>query len=248
MSQDRGDLGEQTLSKIAEVALNSQVDEAEAINVDLRTDPLKLVQGELESVAIEGQGIVVQQELRMAEIQLQTNAVAINPLSAVLGKIELTRPTEASAEITLTATDINRAFNSDFIRQKMQGLKISVDGKPVTISVQKVDFDIPENGKISLNAEIFVRETGELKQVAFTAVPKVSSDRQQVLLENVEFTEDRGDSQELTSPLLEQMRDLLNLQNFELQGMDLRLEKIQAEAGKLTMVGSALIEEFPSDK
>jgi hypothetical protein len=68
------------------------------------------------------------------------------------------------------------------------------------------------------------------------------------LLENVEFTEDRGDSQELTSPLLEQMRDLLNLQNFELQGMDLRLEKIQAEAGKLTMVGSALIEEFPSDK
>lgn len=246
MSQERGDLGEQTLSKIAEVALASQVDEAEAIDVDLRTDPVKLVQGELESVTIAGQGIVVQQELRMEEIQLQTNGMAINPLSAMFGKIELTRPTEATAEIVLTDTDINRAFNSDYIRQKMQGLKLSVDGKPVTISVQKVDFDLPGEGKISLHAEIFVRETGELKQIAFTAVPKVSSDRQQVLLEDIQFPESQAYSQELISPLLEQMRALLNLQNFELQGMDIRLQKIQAETGKLTMVGDASIEEFPS--
>jgi hypothetical protein len=189
----------------------------------------------------------MQQELRMEEIQLQTNGMAINPLSAMFGKIELTRPTEATAEIVLTDTDITRAFNSDYIQQKMQGLKIPVDGQPVTIDIQKVDFDLPGNGKIFLNAEILVRETGELKQVSFTAVPKVSSDRQQVLLEDIKFPESQGCSQDLISPLLEQMRVLLNLQNFELQGMNISLDKIQAEAGKLTMVGRALIEEFSSN-
>ena len=88
--QSQGDLGEQALSKAAEVALSTQLDEVENLDVDIRTDPLKLVQGQLDSVKIEGEGLVMQKDLRAEELHIQTGNIGINPLSAAFGKIELT--------------------------------------------------------------------------------------------------------------------------------------------------------------
>ncbi|MBD0364394.1 MAG: LmeA family phospholipid-binding protein, partial [Coleofasciculus sp. C3-bin4] len=72
MTQQQGDIGEQALSKAAEVALSSQLDEAESLEVDIRTDPLKLIQGELDSVKIQGEGLVMQKDLRAQELQVRT--------------------------------------------------------------------------------------------------------------------------------------------------------------------------------
>jgi hypothetical protein len=116
--EEKGDLGEQALSKAAEVALTTQLDEVENLNVDIRTDPFKLVQGQLDSVKIEGEGLVMQKDLRAEELQVQTGNIAINPLSAAFGKIELTQPTEADAHVVLTEQDIQRAFNSEFMHDK----------------------------------------------------------------------------------------------------------------------------------
>lgn len=52
MTQEKGDIGEQAFSKAAEIAISSQLDEVENLDVDIRTDPLKLIQGELESVLL----------------------------------------------------------------------------------------------------------------------------------------------------------------------------------------------------
>ena len=50
------DLGEQALSKVAEVGISSQLDEVEDLDVDIRTNPLQLMQGKVESVKIAGEG------------------------------------------------------------------------------------------------------------------------------------------------------------------------------------------------
>ncbi len=47
-------LGEQALNKAAEIGLSSQLDEVDSLDVDIKTDPLKLVQGQVDSVTIEG--------------------------------------------------------------------------------------------------------------------------------------------------------------------------------------------------
>src|SRR6476620_6565295 len=110
---DSPGLGEQALNKAAEIGLSNQLDEVENLDVDIKTDPLKLVQGQVDAVTIEGEGLVMQKDLRMEELEMQMDSVAINPLSVAFGKIELTKPTQASTRVVLTEADINRAFNSE---------------------------------------------------------------------------------------------------------------------------------------
>ena len=51
---DEPRLEEQALSLAAEMTLSSQMDEVENIDVDVRSDLLKVVHGEVDSVSIEG--------------------------------------------------------------------------------------------------------------------------------------------------------------------------------------------------
>ncbi len=246
MTQQQGDIGEQALSKAAEVALSSQLDEAESLDVDIRTDPLKLLQGELDSVKIQGEGLVMQKDLRAQELQVRTGSIAINPLSAAFGKIELTRPTEADAHVVLTEQDLERAFNSEFIHDKLQNLDVHVDGQPMTINTKQVELHLPGDSKIALKAEILLNKTGETKEVSFSAVPRVSAGGQRLSLEQVQYAEGKDVSPELTAALLESASELLDLGNFELEGMSLRLKGLDVQKGKLTLQAEAQVEQFPS--
>jgi LmeA-like phospholipid-binding len=245
MSLDKPDLGEQALSKVAEVGISSQLDEVEEINVDIRTNPLKLMQGELESVSIEGKGLVMQEDLRAEELKMEISSIAINPLSAAFGKIELTHPTEAETYVVLTEQDIDRAFNSDFVRTQLQNLKVHVNDQPMTIDIQQVEFRLPGEGKIALKADISVQEMGEKQQVSFTAVPQMGSGGNRVSLEQVQFVEGEKISPELTDALLQKSTELLDLSNFQLEGMSLRLKRLDVQVGKMTLQAEAYIEQFP---
>ena len=243
--EQKGDLGEQALSKAAEVALTTQLDEVENLDVDIRTDPFKLVQGQLDSVNIEGEGLVMQKDLRAEELQVKTGNIAINPLSAAFGKIELTRPTEADAHVVLTEQDIQRAFNSEFMHDKLQNLDVNVEGKPMKIDTRQVEFGLPGENKVALKAEILLKETGETKQVSFTAVPRMVAGGDRISLEDVQYAEGEEVSPELTSALLKSAGELLDLRNFELEGMSLRLKGLDVHKGKLTLQAQAHVEKFP---
>ena len=243
--EQKGDLGEQALSKAAEVALTTQLDEVENLNVDIRTDPFKLVQGQLDSVKIEGEGLVMQKDLRAEELQVKTGNIAINPLSAAFGKIELTHPTEADAHVVLTEQDIQRAFNSEFMHDKLQNLDVNVDGKPMKIDTRQVEFGLPGDSKVALKAEILLKETGETKQVSFTALPRMVAGGDRISLEDVQYAEGEEVSPELTAALLKSAGELLDLRNFELEGMSLRLKGLDVQKGKLTLQAQAYVEKFP---
>ena len=243
---DNQGLGEQALNKAAEIGLSSQLDEVENLDVDVKTDPLKLLGGEVDSVKIEGEGLVMQKDLRVEELQMQMGNVAINPLSVAFGKIELTKPTKGSTRVVLIEEDINRAFNSDYVRSQLQSQKIHVNGQLVTIVPQQVDFRLPGNSKVAISASILLRETNETQQVAFSAVPKVGANGQTVSLENVEYGDTKEISPDLTKALIDATSEILNLSNFDLEGMSLRVKQLQIETGKLIMQAEAYVEQIPS--
>ncbi|WP_404789742.1 DUF2993 domain-containing protein [Altericista sp. CCNU0014] len=70
MESNKPDVGERALNKMAEVAISSQLDEVENIDIAISTDPVKLVQGKVDSVAISGQGLVMKQDLRMETLEV----------------------------------------------------------------------------------------------------------------------------------------------------------------------------------
>ncbi|MEP0837675.1 DUF2993 domain-containing protein [Coleofasciculus sp. FACHB-64] len=239
-------LGQQALNKAAEIGLSSQLDEVEELAVDIQSDPLKMVQGQVDSVTVEGEGLVMNKDLRMEEMKMEMRGISINPLSAAFGKIELTKPTDATTHVVLTEADINRAFNSEFVGSKLQSMQVSVNGQPMTIDTKKVDFRLPGENKIALSADVLLRESGETTQIAFTAVPRVGANGQKVNLEDVEYTEGKELSPELTAALLEKSSELLNLSNFDLQGMSLCIKQLNLESGKMTLLAEARVEQIPS--
>jgi hypothetical protein len=240
------DIGEQAISKAAEVGLSSQLDEVEEINVDIRTDPGKVIQGEVDSVSVKGEGMVMQNDLRMQTMDAKTSSVAINPLSAAFGKIELKYPTNADTRVVLTEQDINRAFNSEYIRDKLQNLDVKVEGQPMTIDTQQVEFRLPGDSKVGLSADILLRETDENKQVSFTTTPRMNGDGQSVSLEDVQYIDGQEISSELTTALLNKASELLDLRNFELEGMSLRLKGLDVQQGSITLQAEAHVEQIPS--
>src|SRR5579883_393615 len=239
------DLGEKAISKVAEVGLSSQLDAVETLDVAIATDPGKIVSGTVDSVSVHGKGMVMQKDLRVEEMQVNTNQITINPLSAAFGKIELTHPTDAETHVVLTEADINRAFNSEFVRAKMQNLQVHVNGKPVTVDTQQMAFGLPGDQKVQLSTSIR-DETGQTQQVAFTAIPHVSPDGQAIALDDIAYIDGKDLAPELTDAMLKQATELLDLRNFELGGMSLRLKTLDVQAGKLILQAIAHVEQFPA--
>jgi LmeA-like phospholipid-binding len=245
MTTDGPDLGEQALSKVAEAGISSQLDDVENIDVDIRTNPGKLIQGKVDSVAISGKGLLMNQDLRMDTLEVTIDKVEINPLSAMFGNIELTRPSDAEAEIVLTEADINRAFSSEFIREKLRGLTIHTNQDPVVVDVQESVLHLPGENKFVINAEFLIREQGEVKKLSATAIPKIQENGNRISLE-VLSSEAQGLTAELQAAILMQLTELLDLRNFNIPGISLQLHRLEAQQGRLLIHAKTQIEQLPS--
>ena len=57
-------IGDRAISEAAEVGLANQLDEAKNLDVDICTNPLNIMQGEIDSVSVKGEGLVIKKELR----------------------------------------------------------------------------------------------------------------------------------------------------------------------------------------
>ena len=246
MTQQKAGFGEQALNKLAEVALSTQLDEVEKLEVQVKTDPGKLAQGELESLTIDGDGLVIQEGLRMEKMEMQISSIAVNPWKALMGNIELTQPAEGTARVVLTEADINRAFNSESLSDQMRNLSISIDGKPMTIDTLNVDCHLQGAGKVALDAKILLSQTGETRVVSFTTTPRASAGGWGVSLEDIQYPEGQELSPELTKVLMQKASEILNLRNFEMEGISLRIHQIDVDTGKLTLQAEANVTQFPS--
>jgi hypothetical protein len=244
--QQNRSLGEQAIDKVAEIAIASKLDESETLSVTVDTDPGQLAQGAVEAVAVEGKGLVMQQDLRVEDLQIHIKDIAVNPLTAMFGKIELNGPAFGTARAVLTESDLNRAFNSEYISRKLNNLKVTVDGKLLTIDVQTMQCQLQQTGKIAINAEVLVRETASTEKIYFTAKPQLEAGGWAISLQDVEYPENKEFSPEFTVALADKAGEVLNLRNFELEGMSLRVQQLNVEAGLLTLQAEAKVEQFPN--
>jgi len=245
MAPSDSDLGEKALSKVAEVGVASQLNEAEDINVEIRTDPGKLVQGKLDSVSISGKGLVMKQDLRMETLEVNIDKVEINPLRAVFGKIELVHPTDAEAQIILSEADINRALSSDYIQDKLHNLQMEVDGQAITVDLQESTVSLPGENKFVITADFFIKGQDEAKRLSATAIPQIQENGHRISLE-ILSTEGQGLTSGLVVVLLDQLRNLLDLRNFDMPGMSLQMHQLEARSGKVIIHAKTQLEQIPS--
>ncbi|MDZ7962411.1 MAG: DUF2993 domain-containing protein [Aulosira sp. DedQUE10] len=243
---DNERLEEHILSQAAENTLSNQLDEVEQIDVDVRTDLLKIVQGQVDEVSLTGQGLVFQKDIRVQEIKVKTDSVAVNPLSAIFGQIELNEPVNAIARIVMTVADINHALSSDLIRSQSQKWDLNVDGEIVNFNLQKIQVSLPGSGKIEFRGTVLLNEMGNSRLLDFTARINPFMHSQPLLLESFNCTQGDGLSVNLMAALMQKVKEMMQLPYFEWQKMVLSIKDMKVNTDNIIMLVKAHLQEIPS--
>lgn len=239
-------LSEGAISKVAEIALSSQVDDSDKLTVDVSTDPASLTDGTLDAMTIRGEGLMIQKDLRMAEMKVSLGKLSVDPLKAVTGNLELSEPTQGKSHIVITETDLNRAFNSDYLEQQMGDIKVETENKAAVLDIDNMTCHLLQSGEISIEATAKILHSGEIQEIEFISHPRIRDDKRGVVLENIRYQDDREVSPELTEALLDKAAQILDLSTFEMPGISLELENLQVTQGQLILDGTAYVTQLPS--
>ncbi len=212
-------LGEKTINKIAEIALASQFGKADKFSVNVKTDPNLLAQGMLESLSIQGEGLVLNRYLQTTEMKIHLNRIAVSPLKALMGTIQLTKPSEGSVYFEIHQTDIERALKG--IKKEIKAVRCQISEQSLEIRSQW--------------------ETGISSQLSL--VPRIDKTGNGLVFER---TKDDLLNDELTIIVQKTLKNLFNLNNFHIEGFSINLEYLKLEREHLILRGKAGLTEFPS--
>ncbi|WP_373525624.1 DUF2993 domain-containing protein [Nostoc sp.] len=243
---DEHRLEEKFLSQEAEKRISEKLDEVEQIEIDVQTDLLKIVQGQADGVSVAGVGLVIQEDIRVQEIKLQTDSISINPLSALLGKIEFNEPVNAIAQIILTEVDINHALASDFVSSQIQNFDLDVDGEIVSFEPQEIQVFLPGDGKMECRGKVLLKEMGNTRTLAYTAIARPPTHSQPAMLESFNCTEGGGISIELITAVMQKAKELMNIPYFKWQDIAFSIKDIKVEIGSLILIVETEVSQIPS--
>ncbi|MCC0177982.1 DUF2993 domain-containing protein [Waterburya agarophytonicola K14] len=247
-----GDWGENLINTVASNTIRHLFTRSESVEVSVKCNPSsKLLQGTIDSFKMNGRGLVIKKQFRAEEMSFETDAVAIDFSSAVKGKISLKQPTQAIALVRLSEADINKSFEADLVRKRLEnltpeGLTEISGGEPVSFTDVEVQL-LPEN-KVKLLAKASWQDT--TVPASLTCTLDIAK-RRRVKFKDLKFeTEDidpeiRDISQQLTLALGEILNEMVDLDRFNLDGVKLRLNRLNTEGKMLLFSGYAQIERVP---
>lgn len=242
---DQQRLDEQAIALAAEMGLSSQLDATEKLDINVKTDLFKVVQGQAEAVEISGQGLVMQKDIRVQEMELHLDNIDIDPISALFGQVELKHPVDAIAKFVVTEQDINRALNSEYVQNQMQTIDLNVKGQIVTLKMQQMELLLPSDDKMIFSGSALLQEKGNTRQLEFSAVVHPRTGEQPVLVEGFQCKKGQSVSLEFAVALLEKMQEIAQLPYIELGKMAIRIKNMEVQTGKITLYTEAHVREIP---
>lgn len=247
MTHEKHKLESEVVSKAAEITLSSQLDAAEKIEVDVETDLSEVIHGKAEEVAIAGEGLVIQKDIRVQEMELHTDKIDINPLSVLFGHIKLNQPIDANGRIVLTEPDINRALNSDYVLSKAQKFDFDVEDQTVTMAMQQMELKLPGGDKMVFSAKALLHEMGKTRRIGFTAVMYPRNREQPIRVEGFNCHDGQTISLEFAAAFMQKLKKLAQLPYIEMEQMRIRVEEMKVQAGTITMQVQAHVSQLPSN-
>lgn len=253
-NQSGADFGERMLNTVASQSIRHLFTSSEDVDVSIRCSPSsKLLQGSVDSFKMSGRQLVIRREFRADEMSFETDAVAIDVRSMLAGKLKLRQPTQAVAQVVLTEEAINQAFEAELVKKRlcdvdMEALTNLSGGEP--ISFRSVQVSLQPNNGVTIQAETDLpnRSAVPVSLKATLAVEK----RRRVLFQNAEFVPDpvpddlRGLSKVLSEAFVEILNGMVDLDRFDLDGVLLRINRLETRGKQLLFSGYAQIERVPS--
>lgn len=247
------DFGERMLNAAASESIRRLFTKSESVEVSIRCFPSsKLLQGSIDSFKMGGRGLLIRKDFWVEDMRFETDAVSIDFGSVLTGKIRLKQPTQAIAQVTLTEAGINDAFNSELVVKRMQNITDPAlmnlsGGEPVSFSDVELKL-LPEN-RIQIFAKAILPNS--TVPISLTATLSIER-RRRVCFQDPKFEPEavpealQGISEILTLAFAEILDNMVDLDRFDLDGVMLRINRLETEGNKLIFSGYAQIERFPN--
>ncbi|TVQ63694.1 MAG: DUF2993 domain-containing protein [Spirulina sp. DLM2.Bin59] len=214
---------------MAEFAFASQINTAEQLTVRVKTNPGLLAQGELESLHINGVGLVMRQDLRLEQMQLQMTGIRVKPLKALLGNIELAQPSHGRGCMVLTDRDFHGAFHSPDLGDRLTAL-----GHTLT----SIHTHLQPEGTLAITF------TGEgLPATTWQFLPIINPHQGVILTPQTAIP---PALQSLEALLRSQGEAVFNLRRFELKGLKFAIAGLTVQQGVVTLEAIAAMTQFPA--
>lgn len=246
------DFGERMLNTVASQSIRHLFSECESVDVTIRCNPSsKLLQGSIDSFQMSGRNIVIRRDFYVDEMSFETDAVSIDFSSVLGGKIRLRQPTQAVAQVVLTQAGINHAFTADLVKKRLQNLDSPElmqfsGGEPV--SFEDVSVQLLPNNRLQVNAKVEL-PNGSVP-IALSTTLGVEK-RRRILFQNPQFEAEsvpeslRGISELLTKQFAEILNNMVDLDRFDLDGVMMRINRLETHGDRLIFSGYAQVERFP---
>ncbi|MEM8642478.1 MAG: DUF2993 domain-containing protein [Cyanobacteria bacterium P01_G01_bin.54] len=246
------DWGANLLNTVASNTLRHLFTESDVVDVKVRCQPpSKLLQGNIDSFKMYGRGLVIRQDFRTDELSFETDGVALDFGSVLKGQIALKQPTQAIAQVKLTEADINHAFKAQLVRQHLENLTDErltslSGGEPVSFTNVQLRL-LPQN-RVQLQADANL--VNKVVPVSFSCALGLEK-RRRITYNAAQFEaapvpEDlQGLSQVLMEILVEILNEMVDLDRFNLDGVKLRLNRLQTQGEQLLFSGYAQIDHIP---
>ncbi|MBD1866666.1 DUF2993 domain-containing protein [Leptolyngbya sp. FACHB-671] len=247
------DMGERMLNTVASQSIRHLFTQSESVEVDIRCYPSsKLLQGSIDSFKMSGRGLTIRRQFQVEEMSFETDAVSIDVGSIMGGKIRLKQPTQAVAQVTLSEEAINRAFEADLVEKRLKNVESETltnlsGGEAISFRAVKVQL-LPDNRvQIAAKTDLPNRSDVPISMTATLTVEK----RRRISFANPQFEPEavpedvRGLSEVLTMAFAEILDSMVDLDRFDLDGVMLRVNRLETHGKKLVFSGYAQIDHFP---
>jgi hypothetical protein len=254
-NNDRGgDWGENLLNSVASNTIRHLFSRSDLIEVQVRCQPAsKLLQGTIDSFKMNGRGLVIRKQFRTEEMSFETDAVALDFGSVVQGKIALKQPTQAIAQVKLSEADINQSFTADLVRKRLENIDLPTlteisGGKPVSFT--DIDLKLLPNNQIELQAQA---QWDEKKIPIGLSCTLGVAKRRRIQFEKIQFEPKnipenlQKISERLTLALGEILNEMVDLDKFNLDGVKMRLNRLETAGKTLLFSGYAQIDRVPQN-
>ena len=249
------DWGERMLNTVASKTIRHLFTQSESVEVSVRCHPSsKLLQGSIDSFKMSGRGLVIRKDFGVEEMSFETDAVSIDFSSVLSGKLSLKQPTQAVAQITLSEAGINHAFKAELVKKRLQNLSLPAltdlsSGKPVSFS--EVQLQLLPNNQVRILAQADL-STSDLVPISLTATLAVER-RRRISFCDPQFEADtvpesqQGVSQALTIAFAQILNNMVDLDRFDLDGVTMRINRLETQGKQLLFSGYAQIERIPGN-
>ncbi|MBW4655192.1 MAG: DUF2993 domain-containing protein [Kaiparowitsia implicata GSE-PSE-MK54-09C] len=249
----RTDVGAKMLNAVASQSIRHLFTTCEVVDVDIRCHPSsKLLQGSIDSFKMQGRNLVIRRDFHVAEMSFATDAVSIDPSSMLSGQIKLRQPTQAVAQVVLTEAAINKAFTSSLVTQHL----VNVTSEAVTnlsggepIAFRDVQVQLLSENRVQIWAvtDLPNRDNVPVSMRATLSVER----RRRILFSDPEFVPDdvpddmQGLSEVLTMAFAEILNGMVDFDRFDLDGVQVRVNRLETHGQQLTFSGYAQVDHFP---